>query len=135
MTNDKDTKKAKRSPKSVVHMVPLEPYAVQFTDSEGYTRQYYAFKNPAGRFFLLDVTREDLMISEPINVPDFSKTEKLQKPVALGKPKIMNPPEWLEKAMNDWLESPPKEEEKDYGDDTSDTKSSAMKNALMGEEG
>jgi len=125
--------KPKRPPKrSIVHMVPLDPYAVQFVDTDGHTRSYYAFKNPAGVFFLLDVTREDLMLAEPINVPDFVRTEKLQKPVALGKPKIMNPPEWLETAMNEYLANPKKEDE--VGPPDPPKESVEMKAALMGEE-
>lgn len=130
---DKQDKPKRPGKNTVVHMVPLQPYAVQFVDSEGHTRSYYAFKNPVGTFFLLDVTREDLMLTEPINVPDFARVEKLGKPVALGKPKILNPPKWLEEKMNAFLANPPQRgvEEAEV---TGKEPSKVMQSALMGEE-
>lgn len=127
MNKDKPAPKPKKN--SIVHLIPLQPYAVQFADSDGHIRSYYAFKNPAGKFFLLDVVAEGGLMPAPINVPDFHTVEKLNKPAPLGKPKIMNPPEWLEEKMNDYLAG-----KKDAPSEEPEEKSDAMSAAMMGED-
>lgn len=125
-------KDKKPEPKTILDAVRLEPYAVRFVDSEGFTRAYYAFRNPGGRFFLLDLSRDDIPLAEPIHQPDIYRVEKIKKVPPVGPPKIIEPPMWLEKAINDHIENPPKPEEEEMPD--SPPPSAALKAALMGED-
>jgi hypothetical protein len=103
--SDKKKKKKRPDPKSVVQMVKLEPYVIQFMDGENQLRNYYAFRNPNGSYFLLDMTPEGPLFPQAINVPEFTKQEGIE-PTKLGPPRIFSAPGWLREALNAYLENP-----------------------------
>lgn len=130
MTDKKKTKKKKRpDPKSVVQMVKLEPYVIQFMDGENQLRNYYAFRNPNGSYFLLDMTPEGALFPQPINVPEFTKQEGIT-PTKLGPPRIFSAPDWLKESLNAYLESPtpggPPDDEEEGEEATAAMKAAAM---------
>ena len=132
--SDKKKKKKRAAPKSVVQMVKLEPYVIQFMDGENQLRNYYAFRNPNGSYFLLDMTPEGALFPQPINVPEFTKQEGIT-PTKLGPPRIFSAPGWLKDALNTYLEDPtPGGVLAEEDEEEAEEATAAMKAAAMEEE-
>ena len=114
----------------IVGITKIDPYIVEFRDSEKNRRTYYAFRiGSTGKFFLVDVTPDDQLMSAPINVPKFEALEK----VGTRKlhPRMVDAPQWLMDALNAKLageQSEPVEEKSDP------EASPAMKAASMEED-
>ena len=115
----------------IVGITKIEPYIVEFRDSEKNRRTYYAFRiGSTGKFFLVDVTPDDQLMSAPINVPKFEVLEK----VGTRKlhPRMVDAPQWLMDALNAKLAG--EESEPVVAEKAEPKASSAMKAAAMEEE-
>jgi hypothetical protein len=114
----------------VINITKLDPYIVEFRDSEKNKRMYYAFRIEAsGKFFLVDVTPDNQLMSAPINVPKFETLEKVGTRTL--HPRMVDCPAWLGEALNNKLtnvSSEPVEEK------TESELSPAMKAATLDEE-
>jgi hypothetical protein len=124
--SEKDVPRAQE----IIRITKIDPYIVEFRDSERNKRMYYAFRvDGTGKYFLVDVTPDDQLLAAPINVPKFEALEK----VGTRKlhPRMVDCPAWLGDALNAALAgegSEPVEEEK------KDEVSPAMQAAAMGED-
>ena len=115
----------------IIGITKIEPYIVEFRDSERMKRTYYAFRvERSGGFFLVDVTPEDQVVAASINVQKFENLEKVGSRKLF--PRMVDCPDWLKDKLNAKLagmDSEPVEEKED-----SEEPSSAMKAAAMEEE-
>jgi len=83
----------------VIGITKIDPYIVEFCDSEKNRRTYYAFRvGTTGKFFLVDVTPDDQLMSAPINVPKFEDLEKVGTRKMF--PRMVDAPPWLMDALN-----------------------------------
>jgi hypothetical protein len=98
----------------IINITKIDPYIVEFRDSEKNKRMYYAFRvGSSGKFFLVDVTPDNQLMSAPINVPKFETLEKVGTRTL--HPRMVDCPAWLGEALNNTLaniSSEPVEEKK-----------------------
>jgi hypothetical protein len=115
--------------KYVEDLVPLQFMGIKFRDSDGRLRTHYAFRNPKGRLFLLDLNQDtNNPLSRPLHVPSLENAENLKKQGIKGAA-ILEAPGWLEEAVGNKMagidpEAPEKEPKL----------SSEMKAAALGED-